>query len=641
MRLLLRFLTVLLMLLPTFSFSQTSIFVRNSTWQEFDVDVTQHGTHTMAQNEWSIPDATALIWEEDIDEVFQTDRDTSAIPLGDTVYFDVALQGSTDTLIIKLRLIGTAAGSELDYSIAGPGFSEAWFDDGNFHEVQTTLAGKNVIIKYRPDNNDNNYSRDITFKIHDLPIYAIGQADFDNPNVLNVMAYNIQMLPFGVVGLPQANLRADLFPAQISPYQDVVIFAEVFDDSPREDDLEPAMEAAGFPYKTTILNDPGGGLLPWNGGVMIFSRWPIEASDEYDFELCGPNAQDCLANKGIKYAKVNKMGKRYHVFGTHMDAGSGQEDYDAKLSQIGEMRRFIAEQNIPDGEPAVFGGDFNIAPIDDDSLYFNFLDSLSPVIPHPIGLSESTFSNNFGNIIDHVWGDSRSLLPLQATNEVITPRSLHDDMWSLYEFSDHRCVLGRFVYPDIASNGKDTVLCPGENLELTITTNHAVTYQWLKDGVDIQGATLSTYNLQNVVESDSGHYECRVGYNVTYGDTIGALIPILYPFGPDNKHASLLYDMGVINVDSILCKVGIDESEPITFSVYPNPNNGNFSIAVDASADLQDAYLEIYDLLGKPVYNSKLTSRRKVIDLSELSGGVYIIGVNVNGNVLRKSIVIE
>jgi hypothetical protein len=28
-----------------------------------------------------------------------------------------------------------------------------------------------------------------------------------------------------------------------------------------------------------------------------------------------------LANKGIKYARVNKLGKRYHLFGTHMDAG--------------------------------------------------------------------------------------------------------------------------------------------------------------------------------------------------------------------------------------------------------------------------------------------------------------------------------
>ncbi len=631
----------LCLLLPALCFGQSSIFIRNSTWQEFDVEVTQYGTHAMAQNEWSVPDTIARIWLEDADEVFQVTRDTSTIPLGDTIYFDIALQGGIDTLSVKLRLIGVSGGSELDYSVAGAGFSEPWFDDGNFHEVQTNLAGKSVVIKFTPNNNDNNYSRDITFAIHDLPIYEINQADYDNPNILNVMAYNIQMLPFGVVGLPQASLRAELFPAQISPYQDVVIFAEVFDDSPREDELEPAMEAAGFPYKTTILNDPGGGLLPWNGGVMIFSRWPIEASDEYDFELCGPNAQDCLANKGIKYAKINKMGKRYHVFGTHMDAGSGQEDYDAKLSQIGEMRRFIAEQNIPDGEPAVFGGDFNIAPIDDDSLYFNFLDSLSPVIPHPIGLPESTFSDNFGNIIDHVWGDSRSLLPLHATNEVITPRSLHDDMWDLYEFSDHRCVLGRFVYPDITSNGKDTVLCPGEDLDLSITTNHAVTYQWLKNGVEIHGATSAVFSLQNVVESDSGRYECRVGYDVTYGDTAGPLIPLLYPYGVDNKQAVLTYDMGLIDVDSVLCKVGVVEHRQLAIEVYPNPNNGNFYVSIDPSVNLQDAIMEVCDVLGKPVLSRKMTSAKQIVNLGVLPKGVYVVSVYTADRAQRQCIILE
>lgn len=630
-----------LFLAPVWGFTQSSIYVRNSTWQPFTVQVNQHGTHAMAGNEWSVPDGAVPIWDEDDSEVLRVTRDTATIPMGDTIYFDVSLEGATDTLTLKYRIIGTGSASELDYSIAGQGFSESWLDDANFHEVQTTLAGKSVTVKFKPDNNDNNASRDLRFAIHDLPIYEIAPSDFENPNVLNVMAYNIQMLPFGAVGLPQASLRGDLFPAQISPYQDVVIFAEVFDTSPREDHLEPAMEAAGFLYKTSILNDPGSTLFPWNGGVMIFSRWPIEASDELDFELCGQAAQDCLANKGIKYAKVNKMGKRYHVFGTHMDAGSGQDDYEAKLSQIGEMRRFIAAQNIPDGEPAVFGGDFNIAPIDDDSLYFNFLDSLSPVIPHPIGFPISTFSNNFGNIIDHVWGDSRSLLPLIATNEVITPRSLNDGLWDLYEFSDHRCVLGRFVYPDIASNGKDTVLCPGEDLELEITTTHAVTYQWLKDGQEIQGETSSSYALQNVIETDGGHYECRVEYDVTYGDTTGPLIPILYPFGPDMKHASLMYDMGTIIVDSILCKVGVAELTLVQFEVYPNPSNGVFNISLGGSVDLNDANLIVYDLMGKPVINERLKSRKQLIDLSRLAKGAYMLYVNEGGRVGMKTIILE
>lgn len=603
--------------------AQSSVYIRNSTHQEFAVTVEQYGTHTMEANEWQIINDTAETFVEGDNEVFVVNRDTVAIPNGDTIYFDIDLEGEVDTLTARFRLIGTPTGSTLDYSITVNGFSDAWYNDGNFHELSANLDGREVIVKYKPDNNDNGLSRDVRFALHNSPAYEIDSVDFQNANVLNIMAYNIQMLPFGVSGLPQAEDRAALFPAEISPYQDVVSFAEAFDTDAREQFLEPAMQAAGFPYKTTILNDPGGGFLPWNGGVIIFSRWPIEATAEYDFELCGPNASDCLANKGIKYASINKLGKRYHIFGTHMDAGSGQEDYDAKLSQIGEMRRFIAEQNIPPGEAVVFGGDFNIAPIDDDSLYFNFLDSLHPVLPLAIGDDDSNFSDRFGNIIDHVWGDSRHLLPLEATNRTLAFRSLDEDLWDLSEFSDHKSVIARFVYPDIASNGKDTILCPGESITLNINTSFGVELQWYKDGQEIVGETSNSYTIQNSVESDSGHYECSVRYQRIYGDTTGPLIPVFFPYGPDTINANLVYDMGVINVDSILCQVGVGEVEGIKLEAYPNPGNGIFNITMPPALISTDALLQVYDALGRHLLTVNRLNPQTKLDLSAYGSGVY------------------
>ena len=61
-----------------------------------------------------------------------------------------------------------------------------------------------------------------------------------------------------------------------------------------------------------------------------------------------------------------------------MDAGSDQPDLDAKNSQMGEIRDFIAAQNIPENEAVIYGGDFNVSPIHIANQYTNMLDSLDP-----------------------------------------------------------------------------------------------------------------------------------------------------------------------------------------------------------------------------------------------------------------------
>ncbi|MDP6908958.1 MAG: endonuclease/exonuclease/phosphatase family protein, partial [Flavobacteriales bacterium] len=589
-------------------FSQSSIYVRNSTWQDFEVEAGQYGTFTMDTSEWDSGDPDVRGWLETTGEnVLTVNRTNNAVPEGDTAYFDIGLLGATDNLTIKLRIIGLSGGTELDYSVAGPGFSEPWFDDGNFHEVQTTLAGKSVVIKFKPDNDDSNMDRDVRFAIHDLPVYEIDSADYQNPNVMNAMFYNIQMLPFGISGMGQANDRGAFFPAQISANQDVVMFAEVFDTSPREDHLEPAMLAAGFPYKTTILNDPGLIPFPWNGGVMIFSRWPIETEAEIDFEFCGEAAQDCLANKGIKYARVNKLGKKYHIFGTHMDAGGGSDDIFARRTQMAEMRDFIADLNIPDGEPVIFGGDFNVDPPGGDNDYEAFLDTMNPVIPRHIGYWESNFNDNFGGIIDHAWMDRNHLIPTVGTNEIVTFRSLEPVLWDISEFSDHRCVLGRFEYPDIEKVGGDTLICPGESLMLSVITTYPVTYQWFKDGTELNGETSSSLEFVNAQESESGNYTCLVRYEEIYGDWGDSLTAVFYPNGVDTVVAQLSYEYDVV-VDEVLCHVGLDDLARPCFSMYPNPSTGIVTIQLN---DLNSfGQLRIYSSTGKCILNQTVTGRK-------------------------------
>lgn len=619
--------------------AQSSVYVRNSTWQDFEVAVQQSGTVVMNSNEWSTGDSLLESWiETSGQELISVNRTNSAVPEGDTAYFDIDLSGVMDTLSVKLRLVGISGGTDLAYSVEGNGFSEPWFDDGNFHEVNTTLAGKSVVIKFKPDNDDSNMGRNVRFAIHDLPVYELDSVDFENPNVLNVMYYNIQMLPFGVSGLGQASERATLLPAQISPYQDVVSFAEAFDTSPREDYLIPEMESQGFVYHTSILNDPGSVPFPWNGGVIIFSRWPIETEGQIDYAECGQAAQDCLANKGVKYARINKLGKTYHVFGTHMDAGGGADDIYARRTQMAEIRDFIADLNLPENEPVLFGGDFNTDPIGADMDYQAFRDTMDPIIPKHLGYWESSFSGDFGKIIDHAWGDRTHLVPTTITNEIVTIRSLDPALWDLYDFSDHRCVLGRYTYPEFSKSSRDTVICPGDDLTLSITTDYQVTYQWFKDGNVLNGETNANLELTNALESQSGNYTCLVSYDVVYGNWGDSLTAIFFPDGPDTVQARLHFDFGDVTIDEILCHVGIEEAGQQHFLVYPNPTQGLVNISVDA--ELEGANISIFSITGTRIYSGRLTKQLSSIDLEELGKGVYLLQLEKEGSPFHQRLVV-
>lgn len=618
--------------------SQSTIYVRNSTWQDFSVEAGQFGTITMDQSEWSGGDSNVRGWFESTgQEVLTVNRTNAAVPEGDTAYFDIGLNGASNSLTIKLRIIGVSGGTTMDFTIDGAGFSVPFLNDNEFHEIQTTLAGKDVMLKFKADNDDSNMDRDVRFAIHDLPVYEIPETDYLDPNIMNVMYYNVQMITFGVSGMPQASERGALLPAQISEFQDVVSFSEAFDDGPREDDLIPAMEAAGFPFYTTILNAPGLIPIPTNGGVIIFSRWPIEVEDEIDFAECGQAAQDCLANKGVKYARVNKMGKLYHIFGTHMDAGSNADDIFARRTQMAEIRDFIADLNIPEGEPVIIGGDFNTEPTGSDMDYQAFLDTMSPIIPEHIGFYESNFNDDFGKIIDHAWGDRTHLVPTAITNEVITIRSLDPVLWEISEFSDHRCILGRYTYPDISKMGGDTLICPGEDLTLSVNTTYPVTYQWLKDGVEMSGETSSNLEFTNALESQTGTYSCLVSYDVIYGTATDSLNAWFYPNGSETVEARLNYEFGDIIIDEILCHVGVQEIDESVFQLYPNPAKD--LVRIDLDQPNSASVLKVFSVSGKLILQTEIKDSY-LLDVSSFSRGIYLTEVSNSENSFRKRLVL-
>lgn len=671
----------------------SSIYIQNNTKLEFGIHVVQTGTHTMSAGEWSQKDTLLTLWEPKT-EILETNRN-AGIHNGETFYFDAYIWHGTDTVQVQLKLRGNFLGSSLEYSLKGPGFNQAWFDNGGFHQEDLTIAGLPITIKYRPDGNDLLFQRDITYAIHDnTPLYEIDSSDYTNPNVINVLSYNVQFLPFGVTGLPNAAERGDYIPVKISPYQDVVIVQEAFDDLARNNNLNPAMTNAGFPYRSRILND--GQFPTWNGGVIIYSRWPIEFEDEYDYRNCDNNSGDCLAAKGVLYARINKLGKKYHIFGTHVEAGGNPNDIAIKKEQFGEQRDFIAAQNIPATEAVILGGDMNT---DASSVqYPDLVDSLNPIIGLHKGYHASTqVDRDSGNIIDHVWGIRTHLVPVDCYTNVWVYRTIDDAMWDIFDPSDHLPVNGRFEYPDVDTPVvAQAEICNPSPFQAAVKGHPLQEYQWYLNGIVIPGATDSIYYNPTVYISDTGTYSCRMITQFTVEDNSA----LGHPNWPDTATQTIAYEVAKLTYngfptpptvsqqgDTLFSSIGIgnqwyDANGPIPgatdsfyvmtqagsyyvvatsgsctssnsnailftnihdlhqtsyFNLYPNPASNYLNLEVPDVAYT----IEVIDVQGRVLLQAFKTEHQTQVDLSDLGAGVYWLKLITGEGVYVRSFVLE
>lgn len=77
------------------------------------------------------------------------------------------------------------------------------------------------------------------------------------------------------------------------------------------------------------------------------------------------------------------------------------------------------------------------------------------------------------------------------------------------------------------------------------------------------------------------------------------------------------------------CVVGIQENTTNNItSIFPNPNNGEFTIEVNDGIDTSNNNtIEIYNMLGEIVFGTKLNSSTTRIDISNNASGIYLYRV--------------
>jgi hypothetical protein len=139
-------------------------------------------------------------------------------------------------------------------------------------------------------------------------------------------------------------------------------------------------------------------------------------------------------------------------------------------------------------------------------------------------------------------------------------------------------------------------------------------YQWMKDGVEINGATNSTYSIQ-----ETGNYSVSMQQFTQCPVISGSASSVTY------------VDIAELN------------NLQIGFNVYPNPSSGDVTLNITSNIGAS-AEVKILDATGKVVYisNEVLRSGKNTIPVSQsLSAGIYMVELYSQGGMLTSKLIIE
>lgn len=121
---------------------------------------------------------------------------------------------------------------------------------------------------------------------------------------------------------------------------------------------------------------------------------------------------------------------------------------------------------------------------------------------------------------------------------------------------------------------------------------------------------------------------------------ITAASDVQNPSNPSNFGNTLIIDEIQLKTQALTTGIPINWSSVSNVLLYPNPNNGQFTI------DAKDGYstIIITDVTGRVVYNESnevAVAGRKEINLSEFGAGTYFVNVTSGVKVTTKKVVVQ
>ena len=154
--------------------------------------------------------------------------------------------------------------------------------------------------------------------------------------------------------------------------------------------------------------------------------------------------------------------------------------------------------------------------------------------------------------------------------------------------------------PTVTASSASSVICgPPYQQTVTITAGGASTYTWnttaISNSISVSPSVTTTYT---VIGTDANG--CNNTTTITQS----------------------------VSACTGLQQLGVESWE---FAVYPNPNNGEFTISVTGLEKMP--LVEIYNTIGKLVFKDVLTSEKNTFN-TNLAAGIYFINLIDNGKII-------
>ena len=182
-------------------------------------------------------------------------------------------------------------------------------------------------------------------------------------------------------------------------------------------------------------------------------------------------------------------------------------------------------------------------------------------------------------------------------------------------------------------------------LNLTINSNTGTdiqtacnTYTWI-DGMTYSSSNnTATYLMQNSSGCDS-LVTLDLTMNNSSSSTLNESAMDSYTLNGQTYSQSGTYTQVIPNAEGCDSTItlnltmnytGIDDLKENLFSVFPNPASTQISVKADVS--LVGSVYTIFDNVGKVVLSGKITSENTIIELDNLSGGIYLFSIGGNMN---------
>jgi subtilisin-like proprotein convertase family protein len=177
--------------------------------------------------------------------------------------------------------------------------------------------------------------------------------------------------------------------------------------------------------------------------------------------------------------------------------------------------------------------------------------------------------------------------------------------------------------------------------------------------VQLLNGQCTTNNNINATFDDSGSaLSCAASSGTTTYTVSGTVIPNQALSGFNNQNSTGTWTLKIsdgfnddggainswsLNICTVLPPLGINENQFTDFSLFPNPNNGEFTIKLNSDTS-NDIKVDVFDMRGRQVYEKSYSNTGAFdqnINLNSIQSGIYLVSISDGSRKTVKRILVE